>query len=769
MTLLVHIAGNADLGLQGPAAACESTASKRLAELISCGDSESAKRLIVDLTFDAVASGNECRQVTSRSPVDKELDAISRYYAESWKSRGDDSVDILIVGVEEEDTNTATAELARALSRALKMALQSECFDGLRAKVLEPCILPGLQENKNYDSLDEKIGGYPGHVVLALGGGATGLLVTAAAVAVATHPDNWSLILLDRKPSSHGKEDEVRSPHIIDMPLDADPIRGWFLGLGLPTVLDGGINEAKYMNDKEVHHAAECIRRANGENPTDSTSLRDDLELLMVTDVARGDIGAGMAIGAWLREVKKVSASQFVPDRLRQFGNDARHDFASPKYGMDSAEVREFVQHEVDVEIPDWLSWPSPEVCFLCAQGKGGEGGVVSRPPLGVSLLTRTPPSTLRECCDVESPLRLNALVVHSDSSAKGASETISRLSGTVVAGANPSYTHDVWEFAGATPMNYGKSMSSASMDASAIEESMESLYCEAKTWLNERVRPRAIIVGIVGEKAALISLLRAAQVFGAEHGVPVFLMSSVRDQSTGKENLQFHQLGLDRDVRNALLEAALYCVDRLDLLTVRSLLHLGDLPMRDLADDAGDLAEELRRVVHSNDIDKEVSTILSVFASIADLLENTLSAEIQARLASIAVELLAVTPESIARQTGREPSVQPEILAMIEHKEIRHGLPLNQLSGGEILRVLYRIRNNLTIHHGSAGLADATRCLLNKYSFQDFDSVVFSDLLRLAVSAVRNEHHGIVPSDWGERLDSLRSSIQDLRNDAHV
>ena len=764
MTLLVHIAGNADLGLQGPAAACESAASKRLTELRSCNDIESAKRLIVDLGYETRVSRSDHDEVTPRSPLDQELDAISRCSAEHGNGQESDSVDILTVGVK--GGRTPTEDLAKALVPALKIALQNKYFDGLSAKVCEPCILPGLEEKDNYDILDGKIGEYPGRVVLALGGGATSLLATAVAVAVARHPDSWSLILLDRRPSSDGKEDESRSPCLIDMSLDVDPIRGWLLGLGLPTMLEKGVNAGKYIFDNEVSCAAESIRRANGENPSDTTSLRDALTLLMVTDVARGDIGAGMAMGAWLRETKKDSASQFLLNRLRKFGNDARHDFASPKHGMDSAEIRELVRQAVEGKIPDWLSWPSPEVSFLCAQGTGVPGGAVSRPPLAVSLFTRTPPPILRECCDVEGPLHLNALVAHSDDSGRSAIETISRLSGTVVAGANSSHDHEVWELAGTTLMNYGESMSSASMGAGAIKESMASLYRQAKTWLDQGVMPRAIIVGIVGEKGALIALLRAAQAYGAEHGIPVFLMSSVRDQSTCQEELQFHQLGLDRDVRNALLEAALYCVDRLDLLTVRTLLRLGDPSMRRLANCAGALAIELRQAVRSNDIDREVRTILSVFDSIATLLENDASAEVQSRLASIAGELLAVTPDSIAqeRERGRELSVQPKVLAMAEHEDIRHDLALDQLSSGKILRVLYQIRNNLTIHHGGSRLTDATHNVLQvKHNFRDSDSTTFACLLRLAVCAVRKENPEVEPSDWGERLECLRSSIQHL------
>ena len=68
----------------------------------------------------------------------------------------------------------------------------------------------------------------------------------------------------------------------------------------------------------------------------------------------------------------------------------------------------------------------------------------------------------------------------------------------------------------------------------------MTALRDDALGWLESRnPRLRAITVGTTGQKGAVIALLQAAQAYGAGHGVPVFLLSSVKDFPTGAEHFQ--------------------------------------------------------------------------------------------------------------------------------------------------------------------------------------------------------------------------------------
>ena len=75
--------------------------------------------------------------------------------------------------------------------------------------------------------------------------------------------------------------------------------------------------------------------------------------------------------------------------------------------------------------------------------------------------------------------------------------------------------------------------------------------------------------------------------------------------RSGGENVLQFHQFGLDRDVRRALLRATGYCLDRLDLLTAARLLALGDPAMEESAGEARALADELVRAVQTEAVYK--------------------------------------------------------------------------------------------------------------------------------------------------------------------
>ena len=274
---------------------------------------------------------------------------------------------------------------------------------------------------------------------------------------------------------------------------------------------------------------------------------------------------------------------------------------ATHRFDEAGDDLRERVRAALGGPPPDWLSWPSGTVCLLTAQGQPrGRGRGPERDPIAVALLRAQPDPALRRACSVPGPLTLRTFIACSDDSLDEGRGVVDRLA------AGDVDHHADWEppgADGATARSYGRAATSDGVTASGAEESMSRAGRLAAQWLEDQLaerwsRPRAIVVTVVGEKPVVIALLRAAQIFGARHGIAVLLASTVRED--GQNVLQFHQFGLDRDVRRALLRATGYCLDRLDLLTAARLLALGDPAMEGLADEARALADELVKAVQT-------------------------------------------------------------------------------------------------------------------------------------------------------------------------
>lgn len=826
--LLVHVAGTADLGIPlivgGRSRPRQETAeltARRAAELDAARTGGRAADLLLGLRFtqkdpradDAAGpapdsappapSGGEPPAAAPGSALRKELGALARLAGEPGTSSED--IDILVVGVE--GGSTPTDSIARALVGALRRASAQvrDLVAGRRARVLDACILPGLQVSRaSIETLERAIGGHDGHVLLALAGGATTVLAEVAGVVAATHGDEWSLALIDRV----GDDRADGAAPILRMSVDGeDPLRGWLMGLGLPTVLaqeyDGrgaGAQAGGEMPD-EVRRAAGALRRAVGETPVEGPIAPEDFAQLLWTDTARGDLAAGMALRAWVAAEYRRRRRQYLdqtgldeaehPDALRKGGElgraigrlekeartrplaapeawlVAQRDFiglgigATHRFDEAGDDLRERVRAALGGPPPDWLSWPSGTVCLLTAQGQPrGRGRGPERAPIAVALLRAQPDPALRRACSVPGPLTLRTFIACSDDSLGEGRGVVDRLA------ADDVDRHPDWEppgADGATARSYGRAATSDGVAASGAEESMSRAGRLAAQWLEDQLeerwsRPRAIVVTVLGEKPVVIELLRAAQVFGARHGIAVLLASTVR--SADENVLQFHQFGLDRDVRRALLRATGYCLDRLDLLTAARLLALGDPAMEEQAGEARALADELVQAVQTEDIDGCAGVILGVMGAVGRMIDH-LQPDARARLATIIGELLNPAPESKRTDAFREPRILALADSQFDQRKnsvyTSNDADLADEGAGALLRLLVRVRNKVTINHGSKGLSEATEQVLSRYRRES--RCAYARLVERAVTAVESES-GAVAGDWGSRLDSLRKRV---------
>ena len=830
--LLVHVAGTADLGIPlivgGRSRPRQETAeltARRAAELDAARTGGRAADLLLGLRFtqkdpradDAagpapgsappVPSGGAPPAAAPGSALRKELGALARLAGEPGTSSED--IDILVVGVE--GGSTPTDSIARALVGALRRASAQvrDLVAGRRARVLDACILPGLQVSRaSIETLERAIGGHDGHVLLALAGGATTVFAEVAGVAAATHGDEWSLALIDRV----GDDRAGGAAPILRMSVDGeDPLRGWLMGLGLPTVLareyDGrgtGAQAGGEMPD-EVRRAAGALRRAVGETPVEGGIGPEDFAQLLWTDTARGDLAAGMALRAWVAAEYRRRRRQYLdrtgldeaehPDALRKGGElgraigrlekeastrplaapeawlVAQRDFidlgigATHRFDEAGDDLRERVRAALGGPPPDWLSWPSGTVCLLTAQGQPrGRGRGPERDPIAVALLRAQPDPALRRACSVPGPLTLRTFIACSDDSLGEGRGVVDRLT------ADDVDRHADWEppgADGATARSYGRAATSDGVTASGAEESMSRAGRLAAQWLEDQLaerwsRPRAIVVTVVGEKPVVIALLRAAQVFGARHGIAVLLASTVRS-ADGQNVLQFHQFGLDRDVRRALLRATGYCLDRLDLLTAARLLALGDPAMEGLADEARALADELVKAVQTEDIDGCADVIVGVMDAVGRMIDHV-QPDARVRLATIVGELLNPAPESKRTAAFRRPVALALADGQFDQRKnsvyTSNDVDLAGEGAGALLRLLVRVRNKVTINHGSKGLAEATEQVLEHYRRES--RCTYARLVELAVAAV-GSGSGVGAGDWGRRLDALRERVDAL------
>lgn len=806
--LLVHIAGHADLGAPSPFEDPDNIVPLRVEELEKCTAPPDAAQRLFSLAFDQNPDRDDTSGEISFRPgsaLQKELKAISQHA--SGKS-GEETTEILIIGVEGGDT--PTDGLARTLVHALRIA-SSEAADlaGTSEIIIrDACILPSLAVSReSIELLEQRIGAHDGHVLLAMAGGATAVLAEAAGVAAATHQDEWSLMLVDRVEEGSGGQDLP----LIPMSVDADPLRGWLMGLGLPTVLDD-IYEQSGRIDTEVKKAADAVRRVMGE--LDSEPSVEDFAQVLQADVARGDLAAAMTLRSWvvanykhLRDKHQYrDDSQKLKDsnlkgelgkiigKLKQKENDhpleepeswlaaqgdlndlgkyATHNLESPLRSLTSNNLQERIEQAVG-DPPEWLSVPSGDVCLLTAQGRVAHDTPLTsgadtsdrkrRKPVFASLLASEPSDSVRQACAVHGSLTLSAFIACSSSSLSEGERVLKE----VKRGGHPtSYSPWTLDEASSKVHDYGESITQPGVSSGTISSTMEELSRAAEHWLEERTaRPRAVVVTVLGEKAAAISLLHAAQTFGAKHGVPVFLLSTVnsKDTETGesKESVQFHQLGLDRDVRQALLEATTYCLNRFDLLSASRLLSLGDPAMEVLSNEATTLADRLIEAVNTNDLDGVSSTVLGAMSAVADL-AKIVPSDAQARLTTIVGELLR-TPD----ERHRGPNFKaPVALACAspdfdQGSDYRKKLKQLELEPPEsLLRLLIRVRNKIPINHGRNTLDVATE--LSLQNFSDGNRFTYPVLLRRAIAAVGSTH-GARAGDWGRRFHSLRDQVEAL------
>jgi len=467
------------------------------------------------------------------------------------------------------------------------------------------------------------------------------------------------------------------------------------------------------------------------------------------------------------------------------------------------------------IERPDWLSWPGGDIAMVCAQSRpqSDRGTGQIRPSPAEQILHGLPHSEdlaqVRQATGSGGPFTLHLMLLasqdmedyaqkerqkircltarpegHPTGQGEGAGPDglAGRGPGTWPSGQDQgsstapaastwcrwSSSQDQglaahWKPADVRVTPYGTAFSRYE-GASCQMAAFNGLRKGVKDWLSSLdPRPRAVVVYAAGEKQTLLAALRVAQEYGAGHGVPVFLVSgTTRPPASSqspqrREHLTTHQFGLDKDARQVLIEAAHFCLRRLDLLTAARLLRLGSPEAAPLADQAQDLARGLAEPAGADDIDVYAPRLLSVMCGVARMWPSVTKPDARARLMTIVGELIADPPRRhacVLRKSG---------VSKLDSWE--------NAEAADLLRVVVRVRDSTTVTHGPGDKDPfALACAItfagwgreNVPPGNTFEGVDYPKLLECAVAAVREEH-GVEPDDWAQRLADLDEKMGQL------
>lgn len=746
MALLIHIAGDSDLGIAvGGFDSCERRRIQvgRLNELEELSDPEQIARRLLEMNYDVAVE--EKRRGVDVNPKQHRSTPLKNTLQGLEELEKTGPLQVLIIGTA--DGEGGTECIARALARQLKelrSLVRERC--SIELGEVTPLVFRSLAEKDWLVMMEEAMQGSAaeGEVILPIAGGSTAIVLGVAGAAIASGRD-LSMLLAKRQQTQHYPR-KSQQAQLYPLKISADPIRGWLLGLGLPTLLGD-----EYQDDGQVRQAADNVKRAFAEKVT-VDQRADALGQLLLMDVARGDLAAGMSIRAWHDAEMKRPNDQggskcLMSAALKEAGKSATHDFAALMDGEAAETTRQKVRAAVgESAVPDFLSWPNEHVCLICSVGTNRQQD--DRGDFASNLMKMAPPEEIRLACSVAGEFRLHTVLLASQDSADHAHNLKEELETLSASNSRESS----WAQPSAEVINYGTSAGGRET-VEELTTLINNVSGEVRKSLDDRCpRPRAILVATLGEKEAVLAALSAAQNYGAQWGIPVFLVSTVK---RNEEEFQFHQFGLHQDAREALLRAARYCMERLDLLSTYRLLTLGDQKMREHAEAAKSLAEDLEEAVNAKQIDEHAARIVDVYRVIAGFCQSSSDELLRARLATIAGELIfrghrQDEPVILRRKKGDKSAVKT----------------LKSATREQLLQIIYKVRTETALNHGEFTVDQALEDVLRKRisSTSLPTTTTYSDLLEAAAGKIEEaiqRKPESASSNWKQRFDELHGWIE--------
>lgn len=786
MTLIVHISGLADLGIDGR---CPN-ADEKFLEFSAKINKASETPLPADNTPSQIHK-ELFTAITENTPFGTVLN-----YRETltfpWT--------YLIISTEKGDR--PTKPYADGLSRAHKVLKQA--YPYLNQITFEHLTFDDLN-SVSVEEIAEKITTLRREAepcYLLLGGGATNILVdTAAALDNATGAD-WTFLPL--------KNEAKEIPGFITRKHTHEyAYHRWLLSLGLPLKVNPSVFSDSKLS-KDITKAQEAMNRAlNSDDDSTPKEKANAMALVTYCDIARGDLSAGLSIRAWitseyqhLRAQDPKAEDAFNPnaqdptavkavtkthatlgdaiegqkkrrgqgktletcnqwlieqESLKTVGIKATHDAHSPRNDSTnhtdaegSIDIYALVDEKLSptVQRPSWLSWPSPQLCLIYAQGHDKEQGSIPK-----KIIDEKQDEQIKNAVGYPyAPTQMTILCL--------ATKEASPLAQELQANTGTWKPADDW----APSPNF------KIIDSPSGEKSTE--LGTLKKEIESEIRahpPRAIIVATTGKKELAFTALFAAQDAAAEHGIPVFLYS--RTKNKGTTNSKYHAFGLNRDHRPAILQLALECVERLDLYTAHRLLSIGDATLQSLGNDAADLAQRLQELVNTAPtLDarrNNAPDIVDVLDCIATLMSSAApTIDSQLRLITIAAEIV-----NLDKSLGK---ADPLFAA---NADATQAGDINTLRAADLLRILIEVRNHIPINHGAGTLNTIMSMVASTYGRKGKErseplthnghTPTYSELLNRTVEALRDKANSAESSaresTWKANYDTLRQKLREL------
>ncbi|RRD42423.1 hypothetical protein [Buchananella hordeovulneris] len=620
MALLVHIVGVSDLGIDEPRGKVEGKEQR----LVPGGSDSDICKLFNNLESARQGELREARkigesaqvfarlwnadyrsdpqEITSPSTSGRQLPLPSALRAVA--KRAGEPVDLLLLG--SSFGQRPTTPLAELLADAW-----SACGDRVRETAgidLRKCTVfdcQSLVEDEVVGRLAEQLRATAGPIYVAIGAGANTLLVILLRALQENGDRTVELLIPSQAPNE--------AAEAVSFSHDVDAYRGWTTALGLAdlaAVADGALTELEQVTAAAFSEDASWEDRAE--------ALRN----IVLADIARGDIGAGLAVRAWVyagyrarlapgektaeEELQKEThltlghhigwvskqpeptfAQQWLlrVKELNQVGKDATHRLM----GADSREAqqtRDSVRHLIGGDLPTGLVWPTGDVAFVHVVGKGNKG-VHSNSAL-INLCTGVAPVELGVVPGTAQTRIHQVLLASTDTTTEAEQEQREQIAA------------NGWRCDGdGEVIEYGTAFRDL-WEARAIVARMGVIERRVYATL-EQLAPRvqAVVLGVQGEKHAFLAATRAAQRFGARFGVPVTFLSHVREGAAADGNsrhrTQLHYFVVSPRDREQLLRVAGDCLRRLDLLTVARILRVTGSQFRAVARQAQWLVDQLR------------------------------------------------------------------------------------------------------------------------------------------------------------------------------
>ncbi|OKL51301.1 hypothetical protein BSZ40_08310 [Buchananella hordeovulneris] len=564
------------------------------------------------------------QEITSPSTSGRQLPLPSALRAVA--KRAGEPVDLLLLG--SSFGQRPTTPLAELLADAW-----SACGDRVRETAgidLRKCTVfdcQSLVEDEVVGRLAEQLRATAGPIYVAIGAGANTLLVILLRALQENGDRTVELLIPSQAPNE--------AAEAVSFSHDVDAYRGWTTALGLAdlaAVADGALTELEQVTAAAFSEDASWEDRAE--------ALRN----IVLADIARGDIGAGLAVRAWVyagyrarlapgektaeEELQKEThltlghhigwvskqpeptfAQQWLlrVKELNQVGKDATHRLM----GADSREAqqtRDSVRHLIGGDLPTGLVWPTGDVAFVHA--------------VGPSDKTEHENSVLVNLCNGVCPLDLGLT--------PGSAETYihrillaSKDTATVAEQVRrEQIAANGWRCDGdGEIIEYGTAFRDLKKadEITARMKVIEKRVYAALEQLEPRVQ--AVILDVPGEKHAFLAATRAAQRFGARFGLPVTLLSHVKGTDGELQHrTQLHYFVVSPRDREQLLRVAHDCLRRLDLLTVARILRVTGSEFQEVAKQAQELAERMRASLGTED---ERAYILAALAGVVVDNEN--------------------------------------------------------------------------------------------------------------------------------------------------